>query len=187
MSDPIAPRQVGGPPRRVKSTGSSLVKGNRERGSGTRPVEDLPVVPDPERPVEDASPAFVAAPEQPATPGPHAEPLATEKPAADSVAQPQATPATPVAASVAPAPNPNKLVNATYRVPAELKQRLNSAISAAKTFEGWTSAEELVQDLFQREIARIESTYNDGQPFPIRTKAMPRGRSIDTMFRRDEA
>lgn len=175
MSD-LSERKVSGPPPRTRKADqapSRLLKANRDAAQAAQPQETQ-VAPTAAEPLHEAAPVPESSTVQA---GRTAEPsdVALAAPSRDATEVP--TPAT--ASTVPPTANQTKkLVNATYRVPAELKQRLNSAISAVKTFEGWTSAEEYVQDLFERDIQRIQDEYNNGEPFPLRTKAMPRGRSI---------
>lgn len=173
MSD-VGERKVSGPPPRARKPEqgrSRLVKANRDAAQAAeQEMAPAPAV------VSEASAATAATPEAQSLP-----PAPAQEPGTDAVvAAPSESLSVPAPASPTPpaAADPNKLVNATYRVPADLKKRLNSAISAVKTFEGWTSAEEYVQDLFERDIKRIQDEYNNGEPFPLRTKAMPRGRSI---------
>ena len=149
MSD-LSERKVSGPPpraRRSEQAPSRLLKANRDAAQAAQ-SQEAQVAPAPVEPLHDAAPA-AAAPAVETSRAAEASPVALTTPSEDAtnVSSPAATSAEPPAADPA-----KKLVNATYRVPADLKQRLNSAISAVKTFEGWTSAEEYVQDLFERDI-----------------------------------
>ncbi|MFF2053668.1 hypothetical protein ACFVU2_18845 [Leifsonia sp. NPDC058194] len=198
-------RPVGGPPPRraaKPAPASSLIKRNRpqpsfaaaEEVATEAPVTETSPVPSADvesgtalqdaRNVEPAiAPvAFLDHPEAAtaaSTAAPDAGPTVEPPTVAPSVAQaaPVVDPAPPV--SVAPrVEEGDPLVNATFRVRRSSKKAFDAAFLAAKLHEGWPSAEAFFQDLLERETRRIEQAYNDGQPFPVREKALPRGRPI---------
>lgn len=188
-------RPVGGPPRRPAKTtapASSLLKRNRPQpafpsaGESDEPnpaTEDTSVdkANTPEAaaievtissPIVDEPIAPTAFPDRPDV---RETNTAATEPVVSPVAEPR-TEAGPAAPVVPEQVDP--LVNATFRVRKSSKKAFDAAFLAAKLHEGWPSAETFFQDLLERETRRIEQEYNNGQPFPVREKALPRGRPI---------
>ena len=193
MSD-TSSRRVGGPPKRAaKAPASSLIKRNRPQPSlpATSDTEAVPAdqlqsapsAPSAEQPAgESSTPGtlldrpdpIISAPSTVAPVEPAAEVRAPEPTVS---VQPVVTEAVAVTAPSAPVQE-DTLVNTTFRVRRSAKKAFDAAFIAAKLHEGWPSAEAYFQDLLERETKRIQDSYNNGQPFPIREKALPRGRPI---------
>lgn len=188
-------RPVGGPPRRPAKTtapASSLLKRNRPQPAFPSAGESDEPNPAAEGPSVDRASAPEAAALKATSSSPIVgEPIdptafpdrpdireanaAATEPVVSPVADPR-TEAVPPATVVPEQADP--LVNATFRVRKSSKKAFDAAFLAAKLHEGWPSAETFFQDLLERETRRIEQEYNNGQPFPVREKALPRGRPI---------
>ncbi|GIT82089.1 hypothetical protein LLS1_37580 [Leifsonia sp. LS1] len=193
MSDTTS-RPVGGPPKRAaKAPASSLIKRNRSQPSFPSAAEaevsavetDRPETAQLDQADETITPAaFLDRPDAPVSPpstvAPVGEEPTTEPAVTESAATAQPTAVAPVQPAAPAVSNAEQdaLVNTTFRVRRSSKKAFDAAFLAAKLHEGWPSAEAYFQDLLERETKRIQDDYNNGQPFPIREKALPRGRPI---------
>lgn len=188
-------RPVGGPPRRPAKTtapASSLLKRNRPQPafpSAGESDESSPATEDTSVDQASASeaPAVAATSSSPIVDEPIAPTVFPDRPdvpeAPATATQPVVSPVVAPRVEAAPAASvvpeqADPLVNATFRVRKSSKKAFDAAFLAAKLHEGWPSAETFFQDLLERETRRIEQEYNNGQPFPVREKALPRGRPI---------
>lgn len=192
MSD-ISSRPVGGPPKRAtKAPASSLLKKNRPQSSfassaAAEPEQTSTVAASVETAPSEAvgesmtPEAFLDRPDA-AVSATAAAPVAVEHRVSEVRAPEPAAAVQPVAVeALAPPSQPaqeDALVNTTFRVRRSSKKAFDAAFIAAKLHEGWPSAEAYFQDLLERETKRIQDSYNNGQPFPLRDKALPRGRPI---------
>ncbi len=190
MSD-TSSRPVGGPPKRAaKAPASSLIKRNRPQPSFPSATENeaqaVVETPAPERVQAETSAdaitpdAFLERPSVATSPQPDAAPAGVQQVAAPTVEPPDVTQEQPQAAAPVrtSADDEDSLVNTTFRLRRSVKHAFNAAFLSAKLHEGWPSAEAYFQDMIERETKRIEDAYNNGQPFPIRDKALPRGRPL---------
>jgi hypothetical protein len=101
-------------------------------------------------------------------------------PTVDTPLAPTSTPYTRRRGATPSGENPNDIIKVTFEIRRGDRDAFNAAFPMAQLREGYESPKDLLQTIYNAETRRLEETYNDGQPFPLRKRQLPRGRPIQS-------